>query len=200
MTAYQHFDPPTLPTTIPKMIEAVVLATEAVILPYLKTINPKIQQLHFMCAPADEVIEVLGDMNKVQSQQYLKYPAVVLFEDITVAEGRSDAYYGTSSLNLMICTQTQASYKSAERETKSFEPILRPILKEFKKQMHLSPYFANQRPDWQCDITERKRWGREKLIGTEGKTMGDHIDAITIDNLQLTLRYAPATPQFFTNR
>lgn len=194
--AYPHYNPPELPTTVPKMIEAVVLATEAVILPYLQTVDSKIQQLHFMCAPSDEVIEVLGNMNTIQSQMYLKYPAIILFEDITVAEGRADANYGTTTLNLMICTQTRPQYRSADRETKSFAPLLRPILKEFKKQMHLSDYFANQRPDWPCDITERKRWGREKLIGEEGKTMGDHIDAITIDNLELTLRAAPVAVPF----
>lgn len=191
-----HFDPPELPIAVPDMFFEVVANTETAILPTLRVYDTKIQQLHGLCCPPDEMIETLLEMNNPQSQQFKKYPLIGLFEDITVREGRADAYYGTTTWNLIIATQTEATYKSQERTQKTFRPILRPILKEFKRQLKLSPYFANDKPLFPADIAERKRWGRDGLYGKDGNLFADRIDAIEIMNLELTLRWTPATTPF----
>lgn len=190
-----HVNPPELPKPVRDMIGEVVLATQTAILATLQAANPRIERILFLCAPDDEIIETLDAMGQTQAGQYQKAVMIMLFEDITVSQGDGSGYFSTN-LNLLIATLTQPTYKSSQRETASFEPVLRPIKREFFKQLYQSPYFAVEGQEFPCDTTDRKRWGRQKLIGSDGKRMGDHIDAIEIANLELKLWPAPVAVPF----
>lgn len=183
-----QFDPPDMPRPLPEIYSGLVAATQTKILPDLQALDSRIGRINFMYAPDDEVIEVLDEMGQSQAGQYEKYLTVVLFEDITIRAGLESGYFETR-VNMIIFIKTEAKYKSWQREQITF-PILRLVRRELFRQMKLSPHFANELPYFPCEITERKRWGRQKLIGSDGKVMGDHIDAIEIANLELKLRTA----------
>src|SRR4051794_19976243 len=117
---------PTLQKPVREMFKEAVQATEAVLLSKLQLVDPDIEHINFICGPPDEVIETLQEMSTTQKHQLKKYPLVALLEDIGIQIGRKTGYFGTTTVNFIIATQTEALYKSDERETKSFIPILRP--------------------------------------------------------------------------
>jgi hypothetical protein len=189
---------PTLPKPVRDMIAEVVAAMEAEILTDLQQIDPKFEQIHYLCAPEEEVIETLKEMSLTQKHQKKKYPLVVMLEDITIQTGRTN-YYGTTSVEILLCTPTQKEYKSAQREAATFIPILRPMAAAFKKHLRLSPYFAWEGPQFPAIETDRKRLGRNGLWRREGNLFEDYIDAIHFENLELTLRSAQQAATRFRN-
>ena len=101
---------------------------------------------------------------------------------------------------MLIATITDPKYKADEREAINFQPTLLPLYYQLLDQIReCGHFYINYDRSIPHEFTKRMFWGRNGLFGntTWGKQGGytnvgnifnDYIDAIEIDNLQLTIK------------
>jgi hypothetical protein len=130
-----------------------------------------------------DIVNVLAEKNKGGIYQYQKYPLIALFQDFEediINEGTQ------ASLNIIIANRTKPTYHADERYKLNFEPVLYPILEQFERALQVSRHVALASVDY--NKTDRLYWGKNGLYGNTGNIFNDHIDAIEINNLQLTFK------------
>jgi hypothetical protein len=153
-----------------------------------------IQAINYQFGPFEELIETLAQYDTDLSLRYQKYPLVYLVTDFTEQRGRLPGVYADTRLNIAICHQTSATYKSIERKEKVFEPVLYPIYLRFMEELSKHPMTMPGSDDMiQHDKTDRYYWGTREL-GTSKNKLADYVDAIEIQNLQLKFDYQPCFP------
>lgn len=144
------------------------------------------QDINYLHGHPKEILNTLSEQGKSKSLKYKKYPLVALFQDFGEEMGETVGAYASTSLNLVICTSTEAHYTSGQRYEKNFKPVLYPIYEEFLKQLHASKAFDTlSAAKIRHRKTDRLFWGRNGLYGNDGNIFNDRIDAIEIENLNL---------------
>lgn len=186
----------TIQKPIVEMIADVVNVTQAVILPYLKTVDPKIELLHYEHGHPREITNTLATMNEVQEYQFRKYPLIGLFQDFRESPGKGLGQYGTVSLQIIIANQTQPTYLAKERYEHNFKPILYPIYEEFLRQLKKSMYFQVE-GELQPSKIDRLFWGKQGLYGNEANIFKDMLDCIEIQEITLIVKKTQCTLQSF---
>lgn len=129
-----------------------------------------------------EIAETISKLSKTIAGGKVKFPCVMNFLPVNQAVG-SDATQ--IRLNLAICTVTDSQWMTPMRELKVFDTVLRPIYREFIKQVSRSPYLQNGYGEPPHTMTEIYTTG--KNAGQVSDRYGEHLDAIEITNLLLTL-------------
>lgn len=173
-------------TPIVEMFGNVVTAAESAILPYLKTINPKIVQLHYEHGHPQEIVGTLAEMSQTQAFQAKKYPLVALFQDFPEPVSGKPGELAKARVTVVITTQTQPGLKAAERYAVNFKSILYPIYKELMWQLANSAYFFHSTVP-RHDKIDRPFWGKEGLYGNIASVATDELDCIELRNLELTI-------------
>jgi len=156
--------------------------------------STNIQAINYQYGHFEELIETLAQYDADINLRNQKYPLVYLVTDFTEQRGRLAGVYADTRLNIAICHQTKADYKSAERKQKVFEPVLYPIYYELIEQFskHLMT-MAGSADLLQHDKTDRYYWGTREL-GTPKNKLADFVDAIELQNLQVKFDYQPCFP------
>jgi len=134
-----------------------------------------------------EVINTLSEYEKHPKMKFKKYPLIILFQDFEETKGRHQAINADVSLNLVICTNTLAKYKSAERYELNFKPVLYPLYDLFLEKLERSGYFSGALGNFQHVKIDRMYWGKNGLYSNEGNVFNDRLDAIEIRNLELSV-------------
>lgn len=135
---------------------------------------------------AGHMVEIANALTiKDQQEQvysYQKYPLIALITDIP--EERTK--FGINAkVRLLIMTLTDPNYSTAQREIYTFAPILYPLYEQLISALKQSRTFAGDMD--KHTKTNRYFWGTQ-LAMMNGKTiMNDHIDAIEIDDLELSI-------------
>ncbi len=179
------------PVYIVDEMEAVVSATEAEVLSALQTFDPNITGVHYYHGHPLEIVETLAQKdNSGTNLIFEKYPAVCLFEDIREHKAPRPGIYCTAPLHMAILYYTQPTFKSAERYTNTFKPVLYPIYTTLLQKI------VEHKGIWQYDIEKmphdkinRLYWGREGLYGNESNIFNDWVDAIEMQDLNLDFYY-----------
>jgi hypothetical protein len=154
-----------------------------------KTATAMARDVFYFFGHIKEVSTRLQELTNSTTNKSKQFPCVILFTDIPVRENQPIGTYGTANLNLIIANWTNPKYTSQQRLDNNFKPILRPIKKEFIKQMsrHLQFGFPL--------TTEIQRTGIDRYF--YGSTMNDknafndYIDCIEIQNLQVIIKNKP---------
>lgn len=116
----------------------------------------------------------------------LKFPIICLYSPFT--EER-DAEEARVSLEFIIMVNTEKNYSNEDRESISFDKVLRPIYRLFMDEIRGDRRFASDyRGVVPHQYTENYRYGRVGVLGPDGKPFRDFIDAIEIKNLDLTIK------------
>jgi hypothetical protein len=139
---------------------------------------------YYMHGHPMEIVNILSQKTKNETLKFQKYPLIALFQDFdeSITGQRRDA-----TLNIVICTETSPQFEATERYENTFKPVLNPLFDFFWKHLKRS-YYLNVLPDSiTFEKTDRVYWGRQGLYGSEGNIFDDHIDAIEISNLSLSL-------------
>lgn len=174
-------------TPIVELFGRVVTATEAVILPYLQTVDPEIQQLHYLYGNPIEIRNRLINMDKVQAYQMLKYPLVAFYMDFEETPAQQVGQRKTARGQVVIFNSSPRDAIAPDRYQVNIKPILYPIYEELLRQLTLTSWFANafQPPHRKID---HPYWGERALNGdsTENK-LTDIIDAVELRGLELQL-------------
>lgn len=112
-----------------------------------------------------------------------KYPGLFNFNPVKQIKNGNDL---TMLFNLAIVSPVLSEWLTQEREEQVFIPLLRPVYKELIRQIIISKYFILD-----FGIPKHEYYEVYTTGDTEGKLIeryGDHIDAIEIHNLALTLK------------
>jgi len=124
-----------------------------------------------------EVVNILLEKDASDTWKLKKYPAIFLYEDI---KEQHKPYEIKATLHILILTETKPEYKSDERVTNVFKPILHPLFELFIASLKSNTSILNSGLEY--DKTDRKFWGSQQ---TGANVANDFVDAIEIENLEL---------------
>lgn len=169
--------------SISDAFKEVVAATEAAIIA-----NPALnwgtlpKKVYFQHGTIKEVTDVLQSFTNASVP---KYPLVFLVRNIN--ERVHNTKYGLApefTCRVVICSLTNPFFRSDDRETKNFKPILLPIFEELIRQISESNLFGMPAIE---DMKIRKN--DSYFYGEyEGKNkFNDYVDAIDVTNLSLKI-------------
>jgi len=131
------------------------------------------------------LINKLLQLNKNSIPQKSNYPLIALFQDFPEDNGKKIGYIYVTIPKIVIATITDFNGTTKDRYDKTFKPILYPIYNEFIKQLGMQQSIIGFSPN-RSNFIKYDRPGTQP----EGQATNDYIDAITIENLQLTF-YQP---------
>lgn len=171
--------------TTRERFQRVVTATEAVVLPALQAVNPKIAALHFEYGHPLVVQASLKRKEGTQAGQYARFPMIAVLEDFPargIAPGLS-----VITPRIIIACLTKDTYTREQRQELTFKPILWPIAEEFDRQLQKSGVLGTSITAVGT-TTERPFWGAEALYGSNGNILDAMLDCIEISNKELSIR------------
>ena len=139
---------------------------------------------------------LFGDWNYISNQltvwgkspktSPLKFPIICLYSPFTEERDAEDVRV---SLEFIIMVNTEKNYSNEDRESISFDKVLRPIYRLFMDEIRGDRRFVSDyRGVVPHQYTENYRYGRVGVLGPDGKPFRDFIDAIEIKNLDLTIK------------
>lgn len=118
-----------------------------------------------------------------------KFPLIALIQDFEEKRGEDPDIAAKVRLNIIIACATFPHYTAPQRYTHSFRDTLYPLYEEFLNQVHLSRRFRTGDPSTiEHDKFDRLYWGKTGLWTSQGNVFQDYIDAIELQNFQLTLK------------
>lgn len=173
------------PQPLVAVMADVVAKTSEAVLPFLPAGITGVRYDYGHWLELQENINELDNSPKIAAKKS-KYPVIMLLEDVPINR-TGDGYYGTATFTMLIATNTQPQWKSAERQVKTFDPILDPIYQELLNQIMIAPYFVVSGVTPEHTVTDRKYMGRIELYGNNGNKLIDFIDAKELTGLRLTL-------------
>lgn len=132
--------------------------------------------------PRGEIAKTIN----AQNSSKLKFPAILNFLPIREVIANSAGYpQHQLTLNLAIAASTLSDWTTQQREVQTFDLVLRPIYREFMRQIALSGYFMARYGDLPHEKYEvYTTGGNQKELEYE---WGEHIDVIEVRNLTLIL-------------
>lgn len=113
-----------------------------------------------------------------------KFPSVMNFQPIEQNYAGQEIMF---TYNLAFVSPTFSEWTTEEREHYLFEPVLRPIVNEFFKQIEKSMYFKLPYgfiPHKRYEVYTTGNKADEQIKGR----YGDYMDAVELHSLNLTLR------------
>lgn len=137
----------------------------------LKT-NLNLSALNYQYGYKSELDETLSQMS-APGFAGLKYPLVWLAQPFTVTTGKVGIYGTIDELRIFIIGETQKTYKSKERMTNVYKPVISPIFEQLKDLIPKAKAFADYPGSVNCKAEDRYYWGDEKPI------VNDTVDIIT---------------------
>ena len=127
-----------------------------------------------------ELVNTLIEKDNSDNWKLKKYPAIFLYEDI---KEHHTEFEVTAPLHILILTETKPEYKSNERDTNIFTPILNPLFELLIAKIKASTYILSMSVEF--DKTNRKYWGSS---ATGANVANDYVDAIEIENMELSFK------------
>lgn len=171
----------TPPLFIVDIIGQVVAKTDAVLFP---TLN---RHILYEYGRSIQILRQLQLLNQSITQKDNKYPLFALFQPFP--EDSGGGYYATVKFpKISIAMLTQNTDPVAKRYDKTFKPVLYPIYQEFLRQLCRHPNIVASDPG----AIPHKHWdvpGSDPASDqVKGANFNDIVDAIIIQDLQLTFR------------
>lgn len=165
------------PLYVVDIIGEVVAATDAVLFP---TLN---RHINYLYGRSTQILTELQKMAGAASTKGLRYPLVALFEDFPQQTGNSGYYAEIKVPKISIAMLTDFNDSPEKRYPKTFKPVLYPICFEFLRQLTRHKNIVGNDPA----AFSKYLWERP---GTqpEGGNLNDYLDAIELQNLQLTFK------------
>jgi hypothetical protein len=111
-----------------------------------------------------------------------RFPMVVLFQDFAEQMGTQSGIYTTTSLNLVIVTNSEQNWNSEERYDKNFRPLLYPIYGELIRQVDQAGLSENS------DKIRHRKYDRVFWSVSNKNPFNEYIDAIEIQSLEVKFK------------
>lgn len=123
-----------------------------------------------------EMVNTLIEKDQSGEWKLKKYPAIYLYEDI---KENHKPLSITASLHVLILTETKPEYKSSDRDTYIFKPVLLPLFELFIDELMKNKSIENMSLEY--EKTNRKFWGSDN----GANVANDFVDAVEIENLEI---------------
>lgn len=177
----------TVPQNIVDVIGDIFAIVNTKLIAELKAYDSNIQAIRYDFGTVEEINQRLIAMgNGVEEAK--KYPLCWLVCNFAETDNGVIGVDKEVSVNIIVAKFAMSEWSTSERYQRSFDPILTPIYVEFIKQLGLSKSLMNMQRPKHTKINEAY-WGRDGVLGKKGENiLVDYIDAILINNLQLTLK------------
>jgi hypothetical protein len=133
---------------------------------------------YYMHGHPVEIANILSQKDGNSEHKYKKYPAICLMQDF---EEEHTAGQVSANLNIVIFTETKQDYEASERYNDTFKNELIPLFDLLISEIIKSKYLDLLPNNISFRKTDRLFWGR-----SNSSIMNDFIDAIEIENLNLT--------------
>jgi len=164
------------------IIGEVVAATDAAV---FSTVN---KHILYEYGRSIQILTQLIHLNTSITKKGEKYPLFALFQDFPEVNG-GNGYYATVKFpKIIIATLTNSTDDVPKRYGQTFKPILYPIYAEFLRQLVKHKNIVANDPGAIPHI----KWDRPgSLPAADKKEAGnfnDYVDAIEIQNLELTFK------------
>ncbi len=135
-----------------------------------------------------DIVNKLKQKDDSTTEKFNKYPFIALImpfkeimgEDMTVRSRTND-------LSIVIVTNTKPNIYPNERYDLNFRTILYPLYDLLVKHITKSKYFTAGPGLVSHDKYDRPYWGRRGIYGSEANILNDYVDAIELQNLELSL-------------
>lgn len=173
---------PTAPLIIKDIIGEVVSAVDAKLFP---TLNKHITY------EAGRSIQILTELVKKDQSITLKgtkYPLFALFQPFTEINGKNGWYCDVTFPKIIIACLSNFTNTNDKRYTNSFEPILYPIYDAFLKQLPRHRNIVGADPGAIMHLHTDQPGPQPRSSGEIKAGFNDYVDAIEINNLQLTFK------------
>lgn len=172
----------TAPIYVVDVIGEVVAAADAVLFP---TLNKHILYEY------GRSIQILQDLTRlngaISADKKQKYPLFALFQDFP--EDSGTGYYCVVKFpKISIATLTQSTNPPPKRYAETFKPILYPIYLEFLNQLGRHKNIVGNDPGAFPHIKWDRPGTQPAAEPSKGSNFNDYVDAIEIQNLQLTFK------------
>ena len=147
------------------------------------------RNISFLGGEWDDIADKRKTWGKSRKTAGMKFPIICLYSPFT--EDRTGRQPKVS-LSLLIAVNTLKDMTNEEREKVSFEGVLRPIYREFIRQVSLAhdmvepPYGRGASVPHR--YTENYRYGRKGVSSGDGTPFCDYIDTIEITDLEITVK------------
>ncbi|MES2593143.1 MAG: hypothetical protein V4608_14770 [Bacteroidota bacterium] len=168
-------------------IGSIVEVVSVKMLTELQAIDPAITGVHYEFGTVLEIIETLTQKTESNEWRYKKYPLVCLFVDIKEPIGEVGDY-SDLKLNMAIVYGTNADFKAKQRLELNFKRVIMPIYHAFLDELSLrGNAFIGIGPAERIKHTAIRHyyWGRNTISGNEANKLGDFVDGLGIENLEL---------------
>jgi hypothetical protein len=143
---------------------------------------------YYLYGVGSEIRETLTEWTNHKTKKFSKFPLIILIQDFSEDKGQNQAVNSKVSLNIILCKDTLPSYRSADRYTNVFKPVLYPLYDLFLAKLTESGYFLDDSPGLIAHKkTDHVFWGRNGLYDKAGNVFSDYIDAIEIENMELEI-------------
>lgn len=166
---------------LPRIIEEIA--------PSQVVINDVLTNIYYDFGVAIEVVNRLKLKTTDPILRAKKYPLIWFLIQDSVKEDidyRKNPVRNTNEISIIICTETEKGFTSAERYDNVILPILRPIYDSFIINIKKSK-LVKSKTKFFHEYSENLFWGANGLYGHIGNIFDDNIDAIIIENLDLSI-------------
>ncbi len=135
-----------------------------------------------------EIARIMAKLSETTQGSVRKFPCIMNFLPVAETVSGSGSDVLQVKLNLAICATTSSEWLTQEREVLVFDTVLRPIYSELINQLSRTPYLLNGYGTPPHTKTEIYTTGAN--AGQVHDRYNEHIDAIEISNLTLTINQA----------
>lgn len=129
-----------------------------------------------------ELNETLIQLSKSPYKFNKKFPLVWLHEPFTI-QSKPMAYGKVKELRMFIMTDTRKEYKSPQRRSDVFDPVIDPIKDELIKQMKNRKEFSGYPVNFSYSVTDYYYWGEEAQ-----NVLNDIVDTSEVRFHDLTIK------------
>jgi len=133
-----------------------------------------------------EIANTLLQKNDDGTLKEQKYPLVILARDFKQGAGNTNQMHSNPTVNVFIVALTEPTLKAAERKATTFALVLLPLYHKLLYEIHYSRKFRTT--DWTeipHTMYERYYWGKEGVNSNTKEILGDWLDAIEIQSIEL---------------
>ncbi len=172
-----------IPIVIVDEIKEVIQRVDAIVYPKIAEFT-NTNHINYQYGRSVQINKLL-QLNRNSIPARSNYPLIALFQDFPEDAGKKLGYTYVTIPRITIATITDKDGTPEERYNATFKPILNVIYDEFIKQLSRQPSIIGFTPN-KSSYIKTDRPGTKP----EGEGFNDYIDAITIEQLQLTF-YKP---------
>ena len=154
-----------------------------------------LEKPYYMYGHPREIGNLLTLKDQSSVNKFKRFPLVAFIQDFAESHGSDNRYEYELSFSVLIVTSTKRDYKSEERYTNTFKPVLYPIYELLKTKMVQNQNILVQDVDYlDHRKIDRVYWGVEGTYGSDGLIFNDHLDAI-----ELFFNNIPVAKNIFRN-